>query len=309
MDRRQLLQASAAATAASLTGFASAQDTARESAAKSASKPFQLAYAPHFGMFRQSAGDDLVAQLEWAADQGFTAWEDNGMKGRSTDEQNRLASAMERLGITMGVFVVNPNTAWKPSFCDPGSELSQTFLDEVRSSVEVAKRVNAKWMTVVPGTYRQNREFAYQQAAATDLLKRAAEIFEPEGLCMVLEPLNPYRDHPGMLLSKIPQSYEVCRAVGSPAVKILFDIYHQQITEGNLIPNIDLAWEEIAYFQIGDNPGRKEPGTGEINYRNVFKHIHSKGFTGVMGMEHGNSQSGAEGEAKVLNAYREADAF
>lgn len=306
MDRRQLLQAGAAATAAaSLSGLAAAD----KQTADAASAKFQLSYAPHFGMFRHTAGDDPVAQLEWAADQGFTAWEDNGMQGRSVAEQERLAAAMERLGMTMGVFVVNPQTAWKPSFCDPGSELAAQFLEEVKASVEVAKRVNAKWMTVVPGTYRQNREFSYQQAAATDLLKRAAEIFEPEGLCMVLEPLNPYRDHPGMLLSKIPQSYEICRAVGSPAVKILFDIYHQQITEGNLIPNIDLAWEEIAYFQIGDNPGRKEPGTGEINYRNVFKHIHAKGFTGVMGMEHGNSQPGAEGEAKVLRAYREADAF
>ncbi len=309
MDRRQLLQAGAAATAAASLPSLAAGQAPEQAVADQARRPFRLAYAPHFGMFRHSAGDDPVAQLEWAADQGFTAWEDNGMQGRSIAEQERLAAAMERLGLTMGVFVVNPQTAWKPSFCDPNSDLAAQFIEEVRNSVEVAKRVNAKWMTVVPGTYRQNREFGYQQAAATDLLKRAAEIFEPEGLCMVLEPLNPYRDHPGMLLSKIPQAYEICRAVGSPAVKILFDIYHQQITEGNLIPNIDLAWEEIAYFQIGDNPGRNEPGTGEIHYRNVFRHIHAKGFTGVLGMEHGNSQAGAEGEAKVLAAYRDSDAF
>ena len=126
---------------------------------------------------------------------------------------------------------------------------------------------------------------------------------------MVLEPLNHWRDHPGLFLSGSPQAYAICKAVGSPSCKILFDIYHQQITEGNLIPNIDRCWSEIAYFQIGDNPGRNEPTTGEINYRNIFKHIHAKGFTGVVGMEHGNSQRGREGERAVIDSYVQADSF
>ena len=120
--------------------------------------------------------------------------------------------------------------------------------------------------------------------------------------------MNP-RDHPGLFLKGIPQAYQICRAVDSPACKILDDLYHQQITEGNLIPNIDMAWEEIAYFQIGDNPGRKEPGTGEINYRNVFRHLHRKGFTGIVGMDHGNSRGGKEGERAVIDAYVAADDF
>ena len=86
--------------------------------------------------------------------------------------------------------------------------------------------------------------------------------------------------------------------------------YYGLITDlqlGNLIPNIDHAWDEIAYYQIGDNPGRKEPTTGEINYKNVFKHIHEKGFTGILGMEHGNSRAGKEGERAVIDAYRQCD--
>ena len=126
---------------------------------------------------------------------------------------------------------------------------------------------------------------------------------------MVLEPLNPWRDHPGLFLTKMPQAYMICQAVGSPSCKILCDIYHQQITEGNLIPNIDRSWDEIAYFQMGDNPGRKEPTTGEINYRNIFEHIHGKGYTGVMGMEHGNSKPGKEGEQAVIDAYVACDSF
>ena len=125
---------------------------------------------------------------------------------------------------------------------------------------------------------------------------------------MVLEPLNPYRDHPGQFLQRIPQAYLICKAVASPSCKILFDIYHQQITEGNLIPNMDRAWEEVAYVQVGDNPGRKEPTTGEINYANVFAHLKKKGFTGIVGMEHGNSKPGKEGERAVIDAYRKVDA-
>jgi hydroxypyruvate isomerase len=125
---------------------------------------------------------------------------------------------------------------------------------------------------------------------------------------MVLEPLN-FRDHPGMFLTEIPQAYLICKAVDSPSCKILFDIYHQQISEGNLIPNIDAAWDEVAYFQVGDVPGRNEPTTGEINYRNVFAHLHARGFDGILGMEHGKSLDGARGEEALIEAYRTVDDF
>src|SRR5690606_5356288 len=126
----------------------------------------------------------------------------------------------------------------------------------------------------------------YQFANVVALLRECAALFEPHGLVMVLEPLNWFANHGGVWLQRSDQAYAVCKAVNSPACKILFDIYHQQITEGNLIPNIDRCWDEIAYFQAGDNPGRKEPGTGEINYRNVFAHLKSRDFRGVIGMEH-----------------------
>jgi hydroxypyruvate isomerase len=142
-----------------------------------------------------------------------------------------------------------------------------------------------------------------------DNLRFAAELCEPSGLVMVLEPLNAWRDHPGLFLTKIPQAHMICRAVNSPSCKILNDLYHQQITEGNLIPNLDLGWSETAYIQVGDNPGRREPGTGEINYRNVFRHLHAKGYTGIVGMEHGNSMGGKEGERAVIDAYAAADDF
>lgn len=307
MTRRGFLASAAAAGVVSTAGArAAAAHPHTGPGAGPGAEAFSVRFAPHFGMFRHHAGDDLVDQLEFAAASGFTAWEDNGMQRRPVDEQTRIARAMERLGLEMGVFVINPSTAWGPYFSQGKASDEGKFLAEVEGSVDVAKRVNAKWMTVVLGTRHPRIDIEYQTAYCVDVLRRAADLLEPHGLVMVMEPLNP-RDHPNMLLAKMSHAYEICRAVDSPSVKILNDLYHQQITEGNLIPNIDRSWSEIAYFQIGDNPGRREPTTGEINYARVFQHIKDKGFTGILGMEHGISQSGKAGEAALIEAYRSVE--
>jgi len=303
VGRREVIASTVASAATIAVGATPAP------AAVQRPKPFKLKYAPHFGMFRNHAPGGPLDELKFMADQGFLALEDNGMAGRPVPEQEAIAKELARLGMTMGVFVVNLGTAWQPTLATGKKDALDRFLAECRAAVDVAKRVNATWMTVVPGTLDPRLEMGYQTAHVVDALRRASEIFEPHKLVMVLEPLNPWRDHPGMFLAKIPQAYEVCRAVYSPACKILFDMYHQQITEGNIIPNIDLAWKEVAYFQIGDNPGRNEPTTGEMNYRNLFRHIKAKGFDGVMGMEHGNSKPGKEGEIALINAYRASDDF
>jgi len=292
---------------ASGVGLAAAGLSSLEYSVASGHK-FKLKYAPHFGMFRRSAGNDLVDQLKFIADQGFRAFEDNGMKSRPVDVQEKIASEMAKMNLEMGVFVATGDFQ-NVTFASDKDDAREKILKDIRDSVDVAKRVNAKWCTVVPGCYSTGLEWAYQTSNVIDNLKRCAEICEPSGLVMVLEPLNPFTDHPGLFLTKVPQAFQICRAVGSPSCKILDDLYHQQITEGNLIPNIDRAWEEIAYFQVGDNPGRKEPTTGEINFRNVFKHIHSKGYNGIVGMEHGNSGPGADGEKAVIEAYVHCDQF
>jgi hydroxypyruvate isomerase len=271
-------------------------------------KAFNLKYAPHFGMFKNLAGDGLTDQLKFAADQGFTAFEDNGMKDRPSNEQEKIAKTMQDLGMQMGVFVASA-TFSDVTFAKKDQAVWDQILKDIKESIEVAKRVNAKWMTVVPGVYDTKLAWEYQTANTIELLKRCCELLEPQKLVMVLEPLNHYRDHPQTFLYKSPQAYQICRAVNSPSCKILFDIYHQQISEGNLIPNIEMCWDQIGYFQIGDNPGRKEPGTGEINYKNVFKAIYARDYMGLMGMEHGNSMPGKKGDQAVLDAYRRADDF
>ncbi len=267
---------------------------------------FKLKYAPHFGMFENSAGKDLMDQLTFMAEHGFMALEDNGMMGREVNMQEKIGKQLAKLGMQMGVFVVDKGGNGQNTLAAGKPEYNKIFLDGCKRAVEVAKRVNAKWMTVVPGDFERNLPIGIQTANVIETLRRGAEIFEPHGLVMVLEPLS---DTPNLFLRNSDQTYMICKAVNSPSCKILFDIYHMQKNEGHLITNIDHAWEEIPYFQIGDNPGRKEPTTGEINYKNVFAHIYEKGYEGIMGMEHGVSGEGKQGEQRLIEAYKEVDSF
>ncbi len=295
MHRRDFLMTTLAAAAA--PRIAAAQDKPR----------FKLKYAPHFGMFSASAGEDPLDQLRFMAGEGFEALEDNGMRSRPVDLQDRIAAEMQRLKMTMGVFVATADFR-EVTFARSDAAVRDRLLSDIRASIETAKRLNARWCTVVPGCSDRSLDPDIQTANAIDNLKRCAELCEPAGLVMVLEPLN-RRDHPGLFLARIPQAFLICQAVNSPSCMILDDLYHQQVTEGNLIPNLDAAWSRIPYFQVGDNPGRKEPGTGEINYRNIFAHLYKKGYTGIIGMEHGNSLPGPAGDRAVIDAYRRCDSF
>ncbi|MHA7900299.1 MAG: hydroxypyruvate isomerase family protein [Henriciella sp.] len=307
IDRRNLLLGSAAFAASIATACASSSEAQTMSTPESR---FKMKFAPHDGMFRQSAGEDIVDQIEYAADQGFTAWEDNGLAARSVEDQIRIGAALARRDMQMGVYVAGmPDGFWQNepvlSGADPRNR--DDFLKLIAAQAETAQRVNAKWTTVVPGFADRRLPLGFQTANIIELLKRASDIYAPLGLTMVLEPLNTRIDHPGMFLTGVAQAYEICVAVDRPQCKILFDIYHEQIEYGNLIPTIDKAWDQTAYYQMADNPGRKEPGTGEINYHNVLGHIHAKGFDGIIGMEHGNAQAGIAGEEAVIAAYRSID--
>ncbi|ETZ20466.1 hydroxypyruvate isomerase family protein [Pedobacter sp. V48] len=310
MNRIEFLKNSFVATGALVAGSSinglAADKTTTGQGSTLAGKTFNLDYAPHQGMFKNNAGDSFLDQIRFMHDQGFRSIEDNGYLGRSVDEQTKIGDLLAKLGMRMGVFVVDGGDNWKTSLTTGKKEFKDKFVETCKKSVEAAKRCNAKWLTVVPGFYERKLPYGNQFANVIDAMRAGAEIFEPHGLIMVLETLS---DTPELFLQQTHETYAVCKAVQSPSCKILYDIYHMQKTEGQLIVNIDRCWDEIAYIQIGDNPGRNEPTTGEINYKNLFKHLYEKGYKGVMGMEHGNSKPGKEGELRVIQAYREEDNF
>lgn len=305
MQRRQFLQQSILAGAAAVTGTMAVGGPTQANTL--AEKPFQLDYAFHAGMFKNNGGDSFLDQIRWAYDQGFRSIEDNGMMSRSADEQKKIGDLLAKLGMRMGVFVItSDNWHWITSLTSGKQEWVAKMEKDCRTAVEVAKRCNAKWLTVVPGNYDRRLSMDMQTANVITALRKGAAILEPHGLVMVLEALS---DNSDLFLRGTDQTYMICKAVNSPSCKFLFDMYHMQRNEGNIIASIDRVWEETGYFQIGDNPGRKEPGTGEMNYKNIFKHIYKKGYKGILGMEHGNALPGKEGELALIKAYREADSF
>ncbi len=298
-SRRTVLAGAAAAALSS-----SAQGQTRVSNAAT----FSLNYAPHEGSF--ASRGDRIEQIAFAADQGFRAWEDNEARSRSVAEQDAMAKALQRRGMTMGVFVASmPKwSAFRPVFgSDDGAE-REAFLADVRASVEVAKRLNAKHMTVVTGFVDHKVPMEIQTGRVIDLMRRAGDILAPHGLALVMEPLNTRTDHPNVYMRSFAAGYAVARGANSPAVKVLADCYHEQIQSGNLIRSLGMIWDEVGYIQFGDNPGRKEPGTGEVNYGNIVRFLRERRYRGVIGMEHGTAQAGRAGEERLIAAYRAIDA-
>jgi hydroxypyruvate isomerase len=300
MNRRTFAKKGMLAGAFSLSAFGRrANSSAKEPA-------FRMKFSPEFGIFADIAGKDPTEQIKWGYDHGFRAWENTGLKNRSVEEQEKISKTVQSLGMEFGQFV-GTLTFKDVTFAGRDASLREKVLQDVHASVEIAKRMNTKFIHNVLGMADPKLPWDFQMANAIDLLKRIAEIYEPHGLIMVMESMNHKIDHPGMFLHTIPQAYALAKAVGSPSVKVLFDFYHVQIQEGNVLPTLDYAWDEIAYIQMGDTPGRNEPTTGEINFPNVLQHVHDKGYRGFVGMEHGSSKPGKEGDLATLNAYRAVD--
>lgn len=309
MDRRSFLAAGTVASVAAITPGITSNAIAEDTPKKSTSAKFKLKYAPSLGQVRHHAGNDPIDQIKFMADEGFSAMFDNGFPGRSKTQQETIVKELAKHNMTMGPFVLYADFS-KKTFVLNNNDVRRMLVEKMLYGIEICKRCNIQWALVVPGRYDERLEWSYQTTNVIENLKYCAEVFEKENKTIVLEPLNSLKDHPWLFLTKIPQTYQICRAVNSPSIKIVNDIYHQQITEGNLISNIDMAWSQIAAFHIGDNPGRKEPTTGEINFKNIFKHLHNKGYDGVLCTEHGMSKGNSkQAERAMINAYRYCDNF
>ena len=182
------------------------------------------------------------------------------------------------------------------------------IVKRTKQAVEVAKRTNTKWVLIAPGCISQRMEWDYQTANLIENLRHCVAVAEPDGVVIVLEPLNWWANHPGLFLQKIPQAYMVCKAVNSPSCKIVDDLYHQQITEGNLIPNIDKAWSEIGAFHLGDNPGRKR---ADLRRDQLQEHLQAHLQEGLQGralygawQEQGRLEGGRAGRHRCLPRLR-----
>lgn len=275
----------------------------------SATTPFKLKYAPTLTMFPQHAGKDPIDNIKFCHDMGFTAMYELRIWERPVEQQEKIVNEISRLGMELGPFVALPSSLAPSTFVYNKPEVREMLVNKLKEMVEVYKRTGIKWGLISLGDADLKLHRDFQTANAIDNLRYCCDVVEPAGLILVMEPLNTLINHPGKFLNGMPQAYSICRGVNRPVCKIVEDFYHQQITEGNLIPNLEVAWSEIASFHTGDNPGRNEPTTGEINYKNIFKYIYNRKYAGVICMEHGFKDRSKEGEARVIQAYRECDSF
>lgn len=303
MERRQFIKTGLAGGAllSGSAGYAFDQTLSLEE-----EQPFNMKFSPEFGIFADLAGKDPLDQIRWGYDHGFRAWESTGLKNRPVEEQENISKVIQQLGMEFGQFV-GTLTFREVTFAGRDDSLREGVLKEVQASVDIAKRMDTRIVHNVLGMADPRLPMDFQMANAIELLKRIADIYEPHGITMVMESMNRKISHPEMFLHTIPQAYALAKAVDNPSVKVLFDFYHVQIQEGNLLPTLDYAWDEIAYIQMGDTPGRNEPTSGEINFKNVLQHVHDKGYRGFVGLEHGTSIEGKEGELVTLQAYRSVD--
>ncbi len=271
---------------------------------------FKLKFVPHIGltslddgMFINHAGKDPIKQIQFIAAQGFKGIEDNFMKIRPIEQQIAIAQELEKQGMELGSFVHNTTTWQDATLVSEPSEVREIILKEIRETIEVAKRVNGKYLTLLSGKSNPTMERQYQKVNFIENLRVIAKEAEKAGIILGLEAING-KEFPGTFITKVTDAYEIVKAVNSPSIKLTFDMYHIQMENGNVINNFDTTFDEIAYIHMADNPGCSEPGTGEMNYVNILKHIYKSGYKGFIDMEHVNSIPGKQGERRILDIYK-----
>ncbi len=274
------------------------------SAQPEAAKPFNMKFAPHPRQL-PTAPKDYLGQLQFAYDLGFRAWEDNGMKRQSPEMQEKIGAFAKEKGITLGVMVISGGQ---------GIHFSKATKDDIAKlerdmsqGIEVSKRTGQTWMTMIPGPRLPDVPVKKQIEQSVDVMKRCCDVVEEHGIILVQEPLSHGVKGGPPLLRSFEEGFMLCELVNRKSCKLLADFYHEGQIGNELIPNAKKTWSQVAYVQYGDVPGRKEPGTGKLDYKAVTRWIHEQGFTGVLGMEHGTSKKGKEGLDKLVAAYRAID--
>jgi hydroxypyruvate isomerase len=236
-------------------------------------------------------GMTLPRQVEKVAEAGYQGFEFGDWRGANSAEITKLKNKLAiECACLVGNRSVNPKGM---GLCNPSERAG--FLNEIAASIEAAKRFESKQLVVLTGNKVVGMPREQQQASIVEGLKRAGELASTGGVRLIVEvlntlakvePLNAVENHANYYLNSTRDAFEIMRAVGNPHVKVLFDVYHIQIMEGNLIETIRGNIGAIGHFHVGDVPGRHEPGTGEINYQNVFRAIRATGFDGFVAMEY-----------------------
>ena len=225
----------------------------------------------------------FASRIAAAADCGADAVEFWGWHDKNLDEV-RKASAEHGIAVA-GILTDSADANTREALSLVNDAGHSAFVRAVRESCAVARGLGAGALIVTTGNEMAGVPRAVQHGNIIRALGLAAPVAEGEGITLCLEPLNLLVDHKGYFLSRSEEAFAIVDAVGSPAVKVLFDIYHQQVTEGNVTANLTANAGKIGHIHVADAPGRHEPGSGELNYRNIFAAIERAGYAGFVGFE------------------------
>jgi hydroxypyruvate isomerase len=223
-----------------------------------------------FGTFEEN--------LERVAQAGYHHVELVGeFKKWSEDDYRRILARMETLKIS-----VDATSGVSSGFADPAG--GDAFLSALKGLIPAAKRLECKQIILLSGKRIDGAPAGSQHAASIEALKRAADVLSSAGLVAVIEPIDRL-ENPTIYLDGVTEAFEIAKAVGSPNVKVLYDVYHEQREFGNLIEKFDAHIDQVGLIHIADVPGRHEPGTGEINYLNIYRKLAQLGYKGTIAME------------------------
>lgn len=275
---------------------------------RGAGSRFSRLYAPHFGMFHHHVGGDPLDQISFLADEGFHALEDSGLRGKPVCLQARIGEALARRSMSMGLFTGIADFG-RPTFASGDVDLRKRLLGELESAIETARRVGGRYIGVVPGKEVATLPASVQMRHAADTLQFCSDACESHDLVLVLEPIDHGPGRTRLFLRSIQQAAELCRRIGRKSCKLLFDVYQQALGGEDLPRLVTEIRDAIGYVQLADTPGRKEPGTGTLDFGRLFAALDNISYTGILGMEHGNAQPGRRGERAVINAYASIERF
>jgi hydroxypyruvate isomerase len=185
----------------------------------------------------------------------------------------------------MDTLIATPDWNKRPvSMVDPAQR--EGFLADARQAITFARRLQVPQIILMSGNAIPGRSHEEQYASLLEGTKRAGDLAAKASVNLIVEPLNSLVDHKGFFLNTCTEGLKLVREADNPHVKLLFDVYHEQVQQGNVIRTLTEAAPQVAVFHVADNPGRHDPGTGEIDYRNVYKAIQKTGFSGYVTMEY-----------------------
>jgi hydroxypyruvate isomerase len=227
----------------------------------------------------------FLERIEKAAEAGFDAvefwdWDNKDLpaiKGAAHEAGLGIAAFQGNLGGTL----INP-------------EHRERLISGLRQSLEKGREMKTGGLILLTDELGEDHSVRFRfpglseeakHQSVLDGLKMLAPLAEKAGMTLLLEPLNIYVDHAGFYLHHSAVAFDLVRAVGSPRIQVLFDIYHMQVMEGNIIQTMTSNIDLIGHVHVADVPGRHEPGTGELYYPNIFKALREAGYSGYVGFE------------------------